>query len=167
MTQARMNMFPRRARRRSVWVHNRVNTESLAAGSITNVLIDLNRQVDNADGLTVVRTIIDLAFGSDTSGGRGRLSAGVTLINSDQNAVGTSALPDPDASVEEADWIWLVPELGFIWTTGSPERRHVSYDIRSKRRYAQGDLLTIILKNLDATNGLDINGYARSLLLLP
>ena len=160
--------FPvRTARRRSVWVNNTINTESLGAGSITNVLVDNFRQVENADGLTVVRTLIDLAFGSDTSGGRGRLSAGVVLINQDQNAVGTTALPDPDANPEDADWIWLVPELGFIWSTGSPERRHVSYDVRSKRKYAQGDLLTIVLKNKDATNGLDINGYVRSLLLLP
>ena len=161
------NSFPRSQRRRSVWVNNVINTESLAANGITNVIIDGARQVDNADGLTVVRTIVDLAFGLDTSGGRGRLSVGVTLINADQNAIGTTALPDPDASPEDADWLWLEPELGYIWNTGAPNRRDIHRDIRSKRKYTQGDLLTIILKNKDATNGMDINGYVRSLLLLP
>ena len=159
-------MAPRRARRRSVWVNVVVNVESLGATTQIANTVDLNRQVANADGLTVVRSINSLWFGSDTAGGRGRLSAGLTLVNADANAA--NALPDTNAQPEEADWLWLAPENFHKFDADAgPTRGHISADVKSKRKYGQGDILSLILFNSDATNGLDISGYVRSLLLLP
>ena len=154
----------RTQRRRSVWVNKRVNLESLAIGQNLQT-IDGNRNVDNADGLTVVRTIVDLQWGSDTSGGRGRIGFGVTLMNADASAAG--AAPEVDAGPEEADWILLVPELMYMWSTGAPERGRATYDVKSKRKYDQGDILVLVIQSYDATNEIDVSGYVRSLILLP
>ena len=154
----------RTPRRRSVWVGAIVNNEALAAGGTDTVLIDGQRNVDNADGLTVVRTIFDLAFASTVAGGRGRLSAGIVLVNQDVS----STFPDPDATPEDGDWIWVACNVYHEWNNGTGQWfHHLTGDLRSQRKYGQGDVLRLILKNLDATNPIDTMGYVRCLILLP
>ena len=146
-----------------------INVESLGASTSRVDRIDAGRQVDNADGLTLVRTIVYMTWGVDDGIGRGRLSQGLTLMNADTFAVGGSAAPEPEASPEEADWIWLAPELMHegIGTGQGPRRGVYQADVRSKRQFGQGDVLVLVSKNIDATDAMDINGYVRCLLLLP
>ena len=152
-------------RRRSVWVNGIINKESIAAAAQTSVHVDVNRNITNAEGLTVVRSIIDFAFQSDTTAGRGRLACGLVLVNGD--ALASAVFPDPTAGPEDGDWIWLAPELFTIWQTASPQPRVIHEDIRGSRKYGQGDELVFVMRNADATNGLDVSGYIRSLILLP
>ncbi len=85
-----------------------------------------------------------------------------------QDAVAALAFPEPQAAIEEGDWLWLNRESFHEWNTGTGRTfRNLTGDIHSKRKYKQGDALMLIMNNIDATNTMEIVGSVRSLLLLP
>ena len=165
MTSRDRLLAPRRARRRSVWVSRNVNNEALAPLGKSLIQIDNNRQVANAEGLTLVRTLLDVSFASETAGGQAELGMGVVLVNED---VTSATAPDPNEGAEDADWIYMVKLLFHEWNTGTGKFfRHIHADIRSSRKYGQGDELAFITYNDDATDDIIVKGSIRALLLLP
>ena len=166
MTQQAQRPVARAPRRRSVWINSTLNIESQAALNQTGRAIDTNRNVTNAEGLTVVRVIFNVWVSADVvTDAVTRFGMGIILVNGDAFTGGT--IPDVDATTEDGDWIYLAPAVGLVQAAEGPRGVRLTGDIRSARKYAQGDTLINVFKNLDATNPMDIIGYFRALLLLP
>ncbi len=130
-------------------------------------MIDTGLNPSNKKDSTIVRMLIDIQVFAAVTGQRMRVAMGVTLMNADAHAAG--ALPEPGRNnIEDADWLWLIPQTFMEVALGTTPNKSFILDIRAKRKYnSNQDLLVFVIDNQDATNAVNIGGSIRTLILDP
>jgi len=178
---ARRNSFP--ARRRRQWALDRLEnnlTPGAAGGRDAVDLLDQYRTrmgVAFTQGLTIsnIRGVLNPMFiTAPTLGDVQEVFIGMSVISLDAMAIGPTAIPDP--AVDDADWIWhgymlIAAGIDTGITPANWRGQRLDINNRSMRKMDQANkTLVITATNLNVSGNdvaVRINGYTRTLLLLP
>ena len=171
MTTRRRAVRGRRGspRRRTTWQDTRINMSVAAAGQESQDLL-AGRTRFEKEGLTLVRTLIDLVVRPQTLGAVvGHVMCGMAIAVIEEDANAASAYPDilADVDTPSRGWVWKNLTQVNDHTTGATVERltNVKLDLRSRRRIGDEDLM-FIGENIDllGTNfTVDIDGLIRML----
>ena len=161
----------RSVKRRSVWLDTLV-TATIATGGQTSVDLMGSWDRDDARGLTVVRTLLELAVVPATPGSEDSQTAldlAIGVVSREAFAAG--ALPDPNVAGDSptAGWLWRTRCLIMGDTAGALTPTICRGDFRSMRKLDESGNLFMVLNNVGivATPTLRIVGIVRQLHLLP
>ncbi len=160
----------RAARRVRSWAYSATGPAVLAA-STGVALFDLLGNYEAATGKvpgnqTVVRILLNMSFWNLVATAA-NVDVGIVIVSGEAQAVGITAMPEPDEFNVGPDWMYwrhvLVPNM--LTLVGNPVVQHIDVDLRSMRKLqAANKSLMLILQNGGA--GAVQFGYgARTLLL--
>ena len=164
---------PRGPRRESQWLDTEVASAIATGGQFVDSLLATVVDQD-AMGMTIVRTIIDLyVVPSTLSGAVGVMNINFGLMVADQEQFASSVLPDPNNMTDRpvGGWYWRHRLIIQDHTTAGsvPAMVSVHADLRGKRKIGHGEPILIGNNNLSSGTAFSIDcfGLIRTLVLLP
>ncbi len=153
----------RAPRRASEWFDSLIDVNVAAAAQ---VLVDLGQDIleDERKGMTIVRTIIRLAYELSSINTTAIMDLGLALISNDSRAAGSA--PDADTADEQPGW-WFRDRIVIV---GSAEgSQDVLYpqvaDIKARRKFPGEDMDPVLILDANAGSAIQVRGIVRLLCL--
>ena len=154
----------RRGARRAVeWFDFQINLTVAGSGGQNTVNLTANLQDDEKKGMTLVRTLIQLAAMPIATGAGSVLAMGIVMIEDDALAAGS--VPEPGDNIQKPGWLW---KTLFSSSTAVVNARAdatlIKEDLRGMRKFAaSGSDLVLVAENIQGTVTVNIDGLIRML----
>ena len=167
MTQRRgrpRQRFARGPRRASLWVDTEIDFTT-ASGSSDEQDMLVTVDSDIRKGMTLVRTILDLAFIAISAGTGSVVGAGIYLATLEAFAAG--ALAEPEDPTDEMAWVWRHPRISVFTSAQNDSSQvvHIREDLKGRRRVPDADYSMVWRHNVNGTTSVNIDGLVRQLWL--